>query len=104
MNNIYYIQYKYLEENSYIYNNCIDNNCIDNNKYINYSIINSQFLDIYQKNIVFKNNNKIDFFYNYSNYNWYKYPYYILGVFLTEKPKELIPYIKWKIQNIKQRI
>ena len=90
MNPIYKNQYKYLENSIY--------------GEINYSILNSQFLSIYLNNIAFNTNNKKDYFFYYNNNNWYKYPYYISGVFLTGLPIELIPYIKWKIENIKQRL
>ena len=90
MNPIYKNQYKYLENTIY--------------GEINYSIINSQFLSIYRNNIAFNTNNKKAYFFDYNNNNWYKYPYYISGIFLTGQPMELIPYINWKIENIKQRL
>ena len=90
MLNVYKIQYDFLNNNMYYS--------------IDYCILNLQHNIIYKNNITFNIYNKKDYFYNNKNNNWYIYPYYISAIFLTNEPKELIPYIKWKIQNIKQRV
>ena len=70
---------------------------------INYCILNTQFSLIHKNNIKFNINNKEDFIFYYNNNKWSIYPYYISGIFLTNEPKELIPYIRWKIINISSK-
>ena len=36
--------------------------------------------------------------------NWVLYNYYLSPIFILYYPDKLIPYINWKINNIKQRI
>ena len=90
MNLIYKSQYNYLHN--------------ETNYPINYSILNSQYNYIYKFNIPFDIRNKKDYFYYYNSNKWQCYPYYLSGIFVSETPMELIPYIKWKIDNIKQRL
>ena len=68
-------------------------------------IINNQIklYEIY--NINYKIRDKIDFILieNENNY-WEIWPYYLYGIFSVNYPFKLIPYIKWKINNIEQRL
>ena len=88
--NIYKEQFKWLNEN------------IDENNYIS----NMQYYLLKNNNI----NTTLDMckkyiYYKEDNYNgWEIYNYYLSPIFLLLFPEELIPYIKWKINNIKQRI
>ena len=36
--------------------------------------------------------------------NWIFYSYYISGLIFTRYPEYLLPYLYWKIANIKQRV
>ena len=56
-------------------------------------------------NINYKIRDKIDFILieNENNY-WEILPYYLYGIFSVNYPFKLIPYIKWKIDNIVQRL
>ena len=90
MNIIYKSQYNYLDNKS--------------NYPINYSILNSHSNYIYKFNIPFDIKNKKDYLNYYNSNNWYCYPYYLSGIFVSKKQIEFIPYIKWKLQNVKQRL
>jgi len=88
--NIYKEQFKWLNEN------------IDENNYIS----NMQYYLLKNKNIKTNLDKcKKYIYYKEDNFNgWEIYNYYLSPIFLLLFPEELIPYIKWKIKNIKQRI
>ena len=79
---------------------------INNNTYENNSISERQFFLIKREKL---NTNlkqcKKHFYYREENKNdWIVYNYYLSPIFILYYPEELVPYVKWKIKNIKQRI
>ena len=72
---------------------------------INIDILNNQ-KDLYRiYNICYSKKDKVYFYYREkSKYNWERCYYYLSGIFLTYYPINLLPFTRWKIENIKQRL
>tara|TARA_B100000989_G_C19373446_1_gene398433 strand:- start:12 stop:293 length:282 start_codon:yes stop_codon:yes gene_type:complete len=89
-NNIYHILHNWINDNTY------ENNSISDRQYflLKKENLNTNLKQC-KKFIYYKEDNK--------NY-WILYNYYLSPIFLLYYPEELVPFVKWKIKNIEQRI